>query len=144
MKGLYAPLSTLLRGDDTLKSLVGYTTKKDNIRRGYQQPAELKDGKWKKLVVFYLQAELNKTDFTSKIRDIPLIIRGYDRDSDLNCDDIVERVIDLVDGVDLSVSGIVHCYDCSYQDEIIPATWNNDLESYEKAVRFVIVARKDG
>lgn len=138
MKELYKGIAEVLLNDNDLKSLVGYTMKNRNIRRGYQL-----EGKWNKLVVFYLQPETIPYEFTSKIRDIPLIVRVYDRESDLNCDDSAERIILLLEGSDLTVVDKVHVYDCKYEGVLISLSYNDNLQSYEKVIRFSIIARMD-
>jgi len=138
MKELLKATANILRGDAELKELARYTEKNKTIKRGYDT-----SGKWKSLVVFYSQDEMVKTDFTSKIRDIPLIVRAYDREDDLRVDDMIERVVTLLDEADLSVTGKLHCYDCRYQGDLLALYWNNDLETYERVVRFMVVARND-
>lgn len=138
MKELLKATSAILRADTELKTLARYTTKNKTIKRGYGT-----SGKWKSLVVFYNQDEMVKTDFTSKIRDIPLIVRAYDREDDLRVDDMIERVVELLEGADLSVPDKLHCYDCSYEGDVIALYWNNDLETYERVVRFKVVVRRD-
>lgn len=139
MKYLYQMIADILENDATLVANVGYTTKNFLIRRGYQP-----EGAWSKLVVYYFQSSvLVDGDITEKIRIVPLIVRVYDRDNDLNCDVIAERIVLLLDGANLSVAGKVHCYECSYTGELIPTNRNNDLKTYEKVIRFSIKARMD-
>ena len=139
MKAIYKAIADVLINDTDLKALVRYTESKKNIRRAY-----IPEGQWDRLIIFYLQPEMVKTDFSPQIRDIPLIVRVYDREGDLPCDDMAERIILLLDGADLSVEGQIHVYDCSYTGELIASSWNSDLKSYEKVLRFMIVARMDG
>lgn len=138
MKELLKSTAAILRADTELKELARHTAENETIKRGYGT-----SGKWKSLVVFYNQDEMVKTDFTGKIRDIPLIVRAYDREDDLRVDDMIERVVELLDGADLSVAGKLHCYDCSYEGDVMALYWNNDLEAYERVVRFKVVARRD-
>ena len=138
MKYLYQGVVDVLLNDADLKDLVGYTNTKKNIRRGYQP-----EGKWDKLVVFYLQTSYPKTDFNSQIREIPLIVRVYDRDDDLNVDDIAERLVLLLDGADLSIADKVYVYDCSFGGVLISTNYNEELKSYEKVLRFIIITRQE-
>lgn len=139
MKYLYQAIAHILEGDATLIAQVGYTSKNLLIRRAYQP-----EGTWEKLVIYYLQPEIPiDGDISEKIRLVPLIVRVYDRDDDLNCDVIAERIKLILDGADLSVASKVHCYDCSYTGELIPVTRNNDLKTFEKAIRFSIKVRMD-
>lgn len=139
MKYLYKSIADILTNDSDLKKMVAYTDKNINIRRAYQP-----EGSWEKLIIFYLQPDIPiDSSVTEKIREIPLIIRVYDRDDDLNCEDIAERLILLLDGADLSVSGKVHVYDISYTGVLVPTSRNNDLKTYEKVIRFSIKARMD-
>jgi len=138
MKAIYQGVADILLNDDDLKNMVGYTTSKKNIRRGFGL-----QGEWEKLVVFYLQSDFPITDFSSQIRIVPLIVRVYDRVSDLNVEDIAERIILLLDGCDLSVPGEVFGYDSSYAGDLVPVGWNEELKTYEKIFRFDILFRVD-
>ena len=142
MKSLYQGIADVLLNDADLRSFVMYTDKEKNIRRGYVPPQG--EGRWNRMLIFHLDEEQVGTDFTPKIRQVPLIIRVYDRESDLGCDDIAERAILLLDGADLSVAGETYVYDCSYAGELYPSWWNDDLKSYEKVLRFVVIFRVDG
>ncbi|MFC1709504.1 hypothetical protein ACFL2J_05590 [Candidatus Omnitrophota bacterium] len=133
MKELYKGIADILLNDTDLKTMVRYTEKNSNIRRGY-----VVEGDWNRLVVFYLQPEFPMQDFSPQIRIAPLIIRVYDRQEDLFCSDLAERIILLMDGADLGVDGKVFCYDCSYTGELIATSWNDDLKTYEKVLRFEV------
>ena len=139
MKALYESIINILTNDSDLKAMVKYTESSKTIRRAYTPK-----GQWDSLVVFYFQPETVMTDFTPMIRTVPLIIRIYDKESDISCMDMSERIILLLDGADLSISGKVHCYDCSYTGELSEASYVKELQSYEKILRFAVVARQDG
>ena len=136
MKEIYKSVTTILQGDPTLVGLVGFTATKMNIRRGFQTK-----GTWDKLVVYYMQPDVVKTDFTNVIRDVPLIIRIYDRNNDLNVETIAERIVVLLDDKDsgLDVVGELHVYDCSYKGTMIATSWNDKLKTFEKVLRFSLV-----
>jgi hypothetical protein len=138
MKDLYKGIADVLQKDIDLVNMVGFTAKNMNIRRAFTPL-----GEWDKLVIFYGQPEYVITDFTSQIRTIPLIIRVYDRASDLNVDDITERIILLLDGADLSVAGCVYVYDCAYVGDLVATDWNDDLKTFERVVRFNVLYRMD-
>ena len=148
MKELYKAVATILQNDATLIALVGYDEDNSyNIIRGYQfmekgGPYDSYTGpkrKWLKLVAYYFQPAINFTDFTSGIRRIPLIVRVYDRDNDLNVETIAERVIYLLHDADLDVTGKIHVQRCFYDGDLIATSWNNDLKSYEKVLRFDVI-----
>lgn len=139
MKDLYEGVADILLNDTDLKGLVKYTSAEMNIRRGY-----MPTGKWNSLVIFYFQPEYVLSDFTSRIRTVPLLVRVYDRTNDLVVDEIGERIILLLDKSDLTVKGKVNCFDVSYAGELISSSWNDDLKAYEKVLRFVVVFRVDG
>ena len=139
MKYLYQGVAEILTNDADLIALLEYTATNDRIRRGYTT-----EGNWNKLVAFYVQPETVNNDFTAKIREVPLIVRVYDRVKDLNCSDIAERIITLLDGADLSVAGKIHVYNCSYTGALIPLKWDDKLKSLEKVLRFQTVFRVDG
>ena len=138
MKDIFSGVADVLLNDTDLKIMVGYTTKNNNILRAYAPT-----GDFTKLVIFYAQPELVIQDFCSQIRNAPLIIRVYDRNSDISVEDIAERIILLLDGADLSVAGQVHVYDCAYFGDIISTTWNEELKSFERVLRFSLVFRVD-
>ena len=140
MKYLYKSISEILRADSVLKGMVGYTENSKNIMRGFQPK-----GNFDKWISFYLQPEsrIPSGDFSPQIRAVPLIIRVYDREKDLNCDDMGERIILLLNGTDLSVSGKVHVYDCSYSGEFSGGIWVEEYMAYEKVLRFVLTFRVD-
>lgn len=138
MKEIYKGITDRLLGDSDLKNMVGYTPQLMNIRRS---AVPIESG-WEKLVIFYLQNQIAKTDFSPQIREVPLIVRVYDRKDDLVVDTISERLILLLEGANLSVPNKVHCYDCSYQGELIPTSYNSDLKSYEKVLRFILTVRQ--
>ena len=96
MKYLYQTIANTLRGDSDLKGMVGYTPNNKNILRGYQIK-----GSFEKWIAFYLQGDVRNQDFTPQIRNVPLIVRVYDREKELNCDDMAERIILLLNGTDL-------------------------------------------
>lgn len=99
--------------------------------------------KWDKLVAYYMQPATQFTDFSAHIRRIPLIVRVYDRDDDLNVETIAERVIALLHEADLSIATEIHVYRCFYDGDLIATSWNNDLKSYEKVLRFDVIIRND-
>jgi len=158
MKDLYTKITEILTSDADLRALVGYRQTKDvpigleglragesemTIRRGFQT-----EGKWKKLVSFYFQADIVMQDFSANIRDLPLVIAIYDRTSDLNLFDISERIIFLLDESNLDVSNLtvknkVHSYGCHYLGQIQSPTYDVDLKSYMMSIRFSIKARKE-
>jgi hypothetical protein len=138
MKAIYQGVADILLKDDDLRNMVGYTAALKNIRRGFGL-----QGEWEKLVVFYLQPEFPITDFCASIRIVPLIVRVYDRVSDLNTEDMAERLILLLDGCDLSVPEELFCYDCSYRGDLVPVGWNEELKTFEKIMRFDIQFRVD-
>ena len=138
MKEVYKAVSDVLLGDTDLLGMVNYTDVKINIRRGFV-PA----GKWDILVCYYMQSEIRLADFSSNFRILPMIVRVLHRESDLLCDEIAERVFLLLDGADLDVDGNVHLYNSKYEGEVIPTSWNNDLKSYERALRFKLLVRMD-
>lgn len=137
MKQIYEGIANVLLQDQDLKNMVGYTNDNKNIRRA-SMPFEYKE----KAVIFYLQPEQPLDDFEVTIRQVSAIVRIYHRQSDLECEDIGERVILLLDGADLSVAGC-YVYNCGYGAEVIATSWNNDLKSFEKVLRFDIQFRTD-
>lgn len=140
MKYLYQTIADTLRGDSTLKGMVGYTEDNKNILRGFQPK-----GNFEKWITFYFQpgGRVAGVDFTPQIRAVPLIVRVYDREKDLNCDDMSERIILLLNGTDLSVAGKVHVSDCSYSGNLLNGEWNEEFKSYESVLRFVLTFRVD-
>ena len=138
MKNLYEAIADILLNDNDLKGLVQYNPKQGNIRRGYMPKDD-----WSKAVVFYLQPDFPLQNLTPMIRVAPLIVRVYDRENDLNCTDIGERVILLLDGSDLTVDEKVHCYDVSYTGEMIATSWNDTTKTFERILRFEIRYRID-
>jgi hypothetical protein len=135
---LYEAITYILRNDDILKGLVKYTKNDPNIRRGYQTT-----GEWKRLVSYYLQPEYTVGDFSPNIRQVPLIVVLYDRDNDLVLMDITERIIQLLNNVDLTKDGYVYCYNCSYTGEIGAIYYNDTLKANVKTLRFLITFRKE-
>ena len=139
MRELYQALDNIFMGDSDLKGLVNYTQKKLNIRRGFQPP----DENWNKSVIYYTQGGIPKTDFNPQFRDIPLIVRVYDRKDDLSCSDIAERIILLLEGADLTTTDKLKVFDCSYTGDLVPLSWNQTVKSWEQVLRFMIVVRVD-
>lgn len=135
MKEIYKSVNTILLADTDLKALVEYTLAKANIRRGYDF-----SGGWDKLVAYYMQPDAVIADFSPNIREVPLIIRVLDRTDDLNCFDVAERVVILLDGADLSQEGL-YVYDCAYTGAMSGVQYNSEVKSYEKILRFMIKAR---
>lgn len=136
MKEIYKSVTNILLGDSDLKSMCRYTKKKLNIRRAF-----VPEGDWDTLIIFYMQAASNKTDFTSQIRSVPIVVRIYDRKDDLLVEDMAERIILLLHGGDLDVDGDIYVYNCSYSDDIISTHWNQDLKCFEKVIRFMLQIR---
>ena len=137
MKEIYKAVATVLEADTTLVNLVEFSVanKRNTIRRGYQA-FELQQGNWEKMVVFYLQPAIPSTDFTPQIRTIPLIVRVYDRQNDLNVETIAERCIVLLDSANLNVAGKIHVYSSIYRGDLVATSWTEEFKSYEKVLRF--------
>jgi hypothetical protein len=138
MKEIYKGVIDVLVNDQDLRKMVSYTDQNKTIRRAYSPV-----GKWDKLVIFYLQPANPMSDFSPQIRTVPLIVRVYDRNDDLNVEDVSERIVLLLDGSDLDVSGKVFVYNCSYTGDLIPTSWNDEQKSYEKVLRFQLSVRVD-
>ena len=138
MKEIYRAVSDVLLGDTDLLGMVNYSESLLNIRRGY-----VSQGEWETMVVYYTQAEIVQTDFTQQIRVIPLIVGIYNRGSDLPCDEIAERIILLLNGADLNIDGYIRVYNSSYEGEVIPLQWNENLKAFEKVLRFKLLVRMD-
>lgn len=139
MKYIYKSIYDILINDSDLKSMVKYSTKNMNIRRGYQQILNTEDN----LISFYLQQAYPKTDFTSQIRTVPLIIKIQSKENDLIIETISERIILLLDGSNLSIENKTFIYDIAYNGDILGSTWNEELKCWEKALRFVLIVRID-
>lgn len=137
MKQIYEGIANILLEDQDLKNMVGYTNDNKCIRRS-SMPIDFKD----KAVIFYLQPEAPLNDFEISIRQVSAIVRIYDKQSDLHCNDIGERVILLLDGGDLSVEGC-YVYNCMYGTESIATSWNDNLKTFERVLRFDIQFRTD-
>lgn len=136
---LYTRVTEILRGDTWLADQVNYSDEHDTIRRAFTP-----QGKWKRLIVYQLQPEVVKADFTPQIRDVPLFVRVYDRESDVDSlGPIGERIVLLLDGADLSVAGKVHCYNCSYTGQFGAVVWDEEAKAFQKILRFMITFRVD-
>jgi len=143
-KIIYETLTTLLRGDATLKSLVNYTSKNPNIRRGF-----VLDGEWKTLLVYYLQTETVMGDVSQKIRQVPLIVNMWTKENELILYDISERVIQLLDNDDgvedlLSKPGYLRVYGISYVGEVSGMFFDETVKAYNRSLRFLLTVRKEG
>lgn len=153
MKVFYSRIDKILTGDSRLRKLVDYSQNKEvpigkeglqagvsgmTIRRGFST-----EGNWKRLVTYYFQPDYLVQDFSPNIRGIPLVVAIFDRDDDLNMDDIKNRVITLLDGADLSVANEAHCYGVSYAGEIGAPAYNASIKSYQSSIRFIVTARKE-
>ena len=141
VKSLYETVTTILRSDATLKSLVSYDSKNPNIRRGFQT-----EGSWKILVVFYFQPEIVFTDVDARLRKVPLILQLYSKENDLILYDIGERIIELLDEAqgELTKVGKVFVFDSAYDSEIVALNKDVEKQSFNRALRFMITFRKEG
>ena len=141
-KSLYETITAVLRNDAVLKGLVNYTPKNANIRRGFQP-----DGEWKTLVLYYLQPDIIFTDFTPKLRQVPLVVQMWARENELCLYDIGERIVDLLDHEgserDVTKEGFTHVYDCTYGGDVIGLRYDTDKQAYNRALRFLITFRKE-
>jgi len=153
MKDIFSRIDEILVNDAKLCGLMNHKNRKEvpvgkeglqagfsyqTIRRGFQT-----EGNWKKLLTYYFQADFVIQDFSPNIREFPLVIAIHDRESDLNLYETAERVIELLDGADLTVDGKVHSYGCFYNGQIQSPTYITDLKSYRMSIRFSIQARKE-
>jgi len=137
-KSLFETVTTILEGDTVLKGLVKYTVANPNIKRGFQP-----SGQWNTLVIYYFQPEEVFQDFSPNIRRVPMIVVIYNRNNDLDLYEIASRIIQLLDGADLSKKGYVHCYDCSYTGEIGAVYYDDKEKAYVKTMRFQLTFRKE-
>ena len=159
MKDLYSALDKIFTEDAKLRGLLGYKEAKDvpigqegltagvssmNIRRGFQT-----EGKWSKLLTYYFQPDtIIDASVSPNIRELPLIVVFFDRDSDLNLFDIQERLIQLLDEKDLTVSNLsvknkVFCYGCYYAGQLETPYYDEIQKSYRMSIRFLVRARKE-
>ena len=144
LTALYESITYMLRNDDALKGLVEYTKKEPNIRRGYMTL-----GTWDKLIAYYLQPDSPVSGIddiargTTPIRQAPLIFQLYSRTNDLVLYEIQERIIQLLHEADLTKDGHVFVYRCSYTGESGALRYQNDIESYVKTLRFLLLFRKE-
>jgi hypothetical protein len=142
VKSLLENITTILRSDATLKSLVNYDSKAPNIRRGFQV-----DGEWKTLLVYYFQPEIiaENVDFSPDFRVVPLIINMWAKQNELVLYDISERVIELLDGQEsaLTKAGKNFVYSSAYNGVMIELTLDAQRVAYNRALRFMITFRKE-
>lgn len=142
VKSIYENLTTILRSDATLKSLVNYDSKAPNIRRGFQV-----EGEWKTLLVYYFQPELlmENADFSPDFRAVPLIINMWAKQNELVLYDIGERVIELLDGQEsaLTKAGKNFVFNCAYDGALIELSVDAERKAYNRALRFLVMFRKE-
>jgi len=141
-KSILENLTTILRSDATLKSLVNYDSKAPNIRRGFQT-----EGEWKILLVYYFQPEviMEAVDFSPDFRVLPVIVNMWSKQNDLVLYDIGERVIELVDGQEsgLTKAGKNFIYCCTYDGAVVELQMDAQRQAYNRALRFLITFRKE-
>jgi len=142
IKSLLENLTTILRSDATLKSLVNYDSKAPNIRRGFQT-----EGEWKILLVYYFQPEviMENVDFSPDFRVVPVIFNMWSKQNDLILYDISERVIELIDGQEsaLTKAGKNFIYCSTYDGAVSDLSIDADRKAYNRALRFLVTFRKE-
>jgi len=141
-KSILENLTTILRSDATLKSLVNYDSKAPNIRRGFQT-----EGEWKILLVYYFQPEvlMENVDFSPDFRVLPVIVNMWSKQNDLVLYDIGERVIELLDGQEsgLTKAGKNFIYSSAYDGAIVELQMDAQRQAYNRALRFLVSFRKE-
>lgn len=138
VKMVYEKVTSILTSDSDLKGLVKYSPSGMNIRRAYQP-----QGTWDTLVIYYLQPETVFVDFSPNFRKVPLIVNIYCREDDLLLWDISQRIIELLDGADLSYPGRVRTMDVAYVGEMVSVQYDEKYKANFKTLRFVITLRKE-
>jgi hypothetical protein len=141
-KSLLENITTILRSDATLKSLVNYDSKAPNIRRGFQT-----EGEWKILLVYYFQPEviMENVDFSPDFRVLPVIVNIWSKQNDLVLYDIGERVIELLDGQEsgLTKVGKNFIYCSTYDGAVVELQMDAQRQAYNRALRFLVTFRKE-
>ncbi len=135
MKDILKSLNTKLTADDTLKTHLGYDASTHNIRNF----AQLKDYNFDRYLLFG-KIELAKNDglTTSKIREGIFQIQAIDRKDPQKVDDILERVIAILDNTDLSESGSFRSLRCEWENSI-PTFFDNDTNFYIGTANFNLI-----
>ena len=139
MKSLLKAVFTILTGDTTLKTLLGYTSTVKNIRSF----ETLKQYKYDNYLLFgKLESEQMDTDLdTSDVREYRMQVQALDRKSSINIDDINERVITLLHNTTLEEAGVMKTRLCEYE-RALPIFYDNELLFYVGLMYFRMIVTK--
>ena len=125
MKDILEAINTKLIADSTLKTLLAYDESTHNIRSF----TSLKKYTFDTLLLFGKLAGHPLLKKTPKIRGYTLQIQALDRIDSNKVDDILERVIIVLNDIKLEVSDSIRSLSCEWANTL-PIFYDADLKFY--------------
>lgn len=143
MKDIWKAVYTKLKSDATLTTMLGFDASTNQNIYLMNPQQSLIGSHTKALIYGRLIAERMYTgNDTHKIRRYFITLTSLDKENDLNCSDVLERAIEVLDNHDISIDNF-HCYSCYWDAFTTPIHWDEENKVYRQDCRFRIVARKD-
>lgn len=136
MKEVLQSINTKLTADTTLKGLVNHTDTHKSIRRF----SSLQTHTYNEYLLFgklqFQTTDLDRDRY--KIKTGQLELQALDKTNDINCLDIIERAIEVLDGEKLSVASQVRSLQLQWSNSL-PVLYDNDIEYYRKVAYFDLI-----
>lgn len=136
MEKLWSAIWDKLSNDATLITMTGYTTATRSIKRGNSSKKIAFSDTVLRAVTFqqWTNVRYMKTS-TAPIRDITVLFSCWSKKNDLQCVQLRDYLMTLLDGVDLSNADMFNYYS-EYDDFSPPPYYDKDEKSWRIDLRF--------
>ena len=136
MEKLWTALWNKLSGDATLISMTGYTTTTKSIKRSNTTTNILFSTTVTKAVTFNEWTDVRADrSSTSPIRDVTFLLVCWSKKNDLECVQLKDYLITLLDGADISDASVLN-YHSEYDDFASPPYYDKEELAWRIDVRF--------
>jgi hypothetical protein len=141
MKEVWKAIYDKLTADTLLVNMLGHDTEHKMIQRGYNLE-ELGFDNNHTGGVLYRQWTGVPIALGVNIKNFTFIIVCLSKESDIQATDIAERIIEVLDGANLSAPG-GYFYECIWDSYDSGVYFNKDDDAWSEDLRFRITATKD-
>ena len=140
MKEVWQAIYDKLESDTVLVTMLGHGPANQMIHRGYN-PEELGFDAAHTEGILFRQWTGVPLSAGVNVKNLTFLISCLSKESDIKASDVAERVIEVLDGAQLSAPG-GYFYECLWDSYESGIYWSDDDDAWSQDLRFRIIATK--